>query len=175
MKSRQINRAAQWWMRGIGTLMLAVATLAASVEQSSAQPPPGRPDLVVRYFGLKEWGACVHGQALFTFQVTVANIGTAPSPGFADKALLLVRDQHTTIWGSSTKLDAIAPGASQTVLLPVYYLQGNHGHVTGEASHPFQATVDPLRLVTEVNEANNQSPVINVDAASACPATPPQR
>jgi hypothetical protein len=70
-------------------------------------------------------------------------------------------------------LGGIPPGKSQTVLIPVYYLQADPGHMTGKAPHPFQAIADPLGLVDEVNEANNKwagppSPIM-VGAPRGCP------
>jgi len=148
-------------------------------EVTPVQGPPcpttgkGKPDLVVRAFGLKEWGKCAPHNAVFTFQVTVANIGTAPSPAIPGKALVQAMDQHGNGWGNGVALGAIPPGGSQTVLIPVYYLQADPAHMTAAAPHPFQAIADPLGLVDEANETNNKwagspSPIM-VGAPPGCP------
>lgn len=132
-----------------------------------------KPDLVVRAFGLKEWGKCAPHSAVFTFQVTVANIGTAPSPAIPNKALVQAMDEHGNGWGNGVVLGAIPPGGSQTVLIPVDYLIADPTHMTAKAPHPFQAIADPLGLVDEANEANNKWPgppsPIMVGAPQGCP------
>lgn len=129
---------------------------------------PKKPDLVIRSFGLKQWGKCQPNSMIFTFQVTVANIGTAVSPKITDKALVQAMDQHGNGWGNGVMLNAIPPGGSQTVLIPVYYLKNDPGHITGAAPHPFRAIADPLKLVDELREDNNMSGVINVDPRGIC-------
>jgi hypothetical protein len=131
-------------------------------------PARARPDLVIRSFGLKRWGVCKVGRPVFVFQVTVANIGHAPSPAISGKAMVQVKDQHPVNWGGGATLGAIPPGGSQTVDVPVYYLQPDPAHMTAAAPHPFRAFVDPLHLVNESNEANNASQVINVDPRGVC-------
>ena len=126
-----------------------------------------KPDLVIRQFGLKKWGTCAPNNAVMTFQVTVANIGTAPSPAITDTALVQVMDGHRN-WGNGAKLGAIPPGGSQTVEIPVYYLQADPKHMTSGAPHPFRAVADPGNRVTESNEGNNQSAVINAGAPKGC-------
>ncbi len=69
--------------------------------------PPKKPDLVIRSFGLKEWGKCEPNHVIFTFQVTVANIGTAASPAIPGKALVQAMDQHGNGWGNGVPLNAI--------------------------------------------------------------------
>ncbi len=130
--------------------------------------PPKKPDLVIRSFGLKEWGKCEPNHVIFTFQVTVANIGTAASPAIPGKALVQAMDQHGNGWGNGVPLNAIPPGGQQTVVIPVYYLRDDPGHITGAAPHPFRAIADPLKLVDELREDNNMSGVINVDPRSLC-------
>lgn len=158
---------------------LAFATIALLVGLFVAGPLPnpnaqaaatGKPDLKVSFFGLKSWGQwCQPGAVLFTFQVTVANVGTAPSPAIPGVGLVRVKDLHAGInWGNGAVLPAIPAGGSATVLIPVYYLAGNPSHVTGAAPHPFQATVDPAGLITELNEGNNTSGIILVDPRSLC-------
>lgn len=130
--------------------------------------PPKKPDLVIRSFGLKEWGKCEPNHVIFAFQVTVANIGTAASPAIPGKALVQAMDQHGNGWGNGVPLNAIPPGGHQTVMIPVYYLKNDPGHITGAAPHPFRAIADPLKLVDELREDNNLSGVINVDPRSLC-------
>jgi len=130
--------------------------------------PPRKPDLVIRSFGLKEWGKCEPNHVIFTFQVTVANIGSAPSPAVPGKAMVQAMDQHGNGWGNGVVLNAIPPGGHQTVVIPVYYLKNDPGHITGAAPHPFRAIADPLKLVDELREDNNLSGVINVDPRSLC-------
>ncbi len=135
-------------------------------------PDEGKPDLVIRTFGLKEWGKCEPRHAVFTFEVTVANVGTVPSPAVTDFALVQARDTHTGInWENGVIIpDPIPPGGSKTVLIPLYYLIDNPTHMTAELPHPFKAFADPGNRVSEANEANNESPnVINVDPVSKGP------
>ncbi|HEX9627026.1 MAG TPA: CARDB domain-containing protein [Acidiferrobacterales bacterium] len=147
----------------VTTVGVPVGTLAP------AKPAGGKPDLVVRRFALKRWGACKPNNAVMTFEVTVANIGTAPSPAIPGKALVQVRDQHGINWGNGKPLNAIAPGASQTVEIPVYYIAADAAHMTAAAPHPFKAIADPLKLVDELNEGNNDSGVLNMGAPAGCP------
>ena len=63
----------------------------------------------------------------------------------------------------------LAPGASQTVSIPVYYLMADPGFMVSHAPHPFMAIADPLGLVAESNEANNKSGPINMGAPAGCP------
>lgn len=127
----------------------------------------GKPDLMVRSFGLKRWGSCAPNNAVITFQVTVANVGTVASPAVTDYALVQVMDQHRN-WGNGVMLGVIAPGATRTVEIPVYYLREDPAHMTGAAPHPFMAKVDPGNRVDESNEGNNQSATINVGAPAGC-------
>ena len=129
---------------------------------------PNKPDLVIRSFGLKKWGVCAPRQPVFYFEVRVLNIGTAASPAVPKKALVEVFDQHNK-WRNGAKLGSIPPGGSQSVLIPVFYLASDPKHMTTQALHPFQAIVDPLKLVAELNEANNRSMVIQVGAPKGCP------
>jgi len=130
-------------------------------------PQARKPDLVIRRFGLKKWGTCAPNNAVMTFQVTVANVGNAPSPAVPSYALVQVMDGHRN-WGNGAMLNAIPPGGSQTVEIPVYYLQADPAHMTRGAPHPFRAKADPGNKVAESNEGNNQSGVINVGAPKGC-------
>lgn len=140
----------------------------------STQPGGGekKPDLVVTEFGMKKWGACKAQSAVYTFQVTVKNQGTAPSPSSASlgkKALVQAMASDYPGWGNGAMLNALAPGASQTVDIPVYYLQADPGFMVTHAPHPFNAIADPLGLVSESNEGNNTKGPINMGAPKDCP------
>jgi hypothetical protein len=168
----------------------------SNISKNITVCPSRKPDLVIRQFELKggfslegllpphravegegvprtlrgrlsQWGTCAPNNAVMAFQVTVANIGTAPSPAVADTALVEVMDGHRN-WGNGAKLGAIPPGGSQTVEIPVYYLQDDPQHMISGAPHPFRAVADPGNRVTESNEGNNQSAVINAGAPMSC-------
>jgi hypothetical protein len=128
----------------------------------------GRPDLVVRSFGLKEWGLCEPGSVLMTFQVTVANIGGAPSPAIPGKGVVQALDQDGTNWGNGAELPAVAAGGTQTVLIPVYYLTADPAHVVRPAPHPFKAIVNGAHYFDESDFGNNESVIINVNPREAC-------
>ncbi len=127
-----------------------------------------KPDLIIRAFGLKSWGKCTPYSVVFTFQVTVANIGSQRSPAIPAKALVQAMDQHGNGWGQGKVLGSISPGGSITVLIPVAYLIGDPGHMTAAAPHPFRAIADPLGLVDELYESNNKSKIIKVGAPKGC-------
>jgi hypothetical protein len=130
----------------------------------------GKPDLKIKYFGLKKWGQCKPNHAVMTFQVTIENVGAAPSPAITDFALIQVRDTHAGInWGNGIIIpDSIPPGGTKTVQIPVYYLKSNPNHMTDAAPHPFKAFADPGNRVAEANEANNESGVIKTGAPANC-------
>ncbi|HPD57928.1 MAG TPA: CARDB domain-containing protein [Smithellaceae bacterium] len=143
--------------------------------QAAAQQ---KPDLVIRSFGLSDWGKCEPNNVIFSFQVTIANIGSAASPSLPGKALVQAMDQHGNGWGNGVPLPAIPPGGTHTATIPVYYLKGDPDHITGAAPHPFKAIADPLNLVDEQREDNNDSSnIINVDPRGICQQTerPPLR
>ncbi len=135
-----------------------------------------KPDLVVTEFGMKKWGACEPLSAVYTFQVTVKNIGTAASPSSAslgNKALVQAMASDYPGWGNGAFLNALAPGASETVDIPVYYLQADPGFMVTHAPHPFKAIADPLGLVNESNEGNNTKGPINMGAPKGCKPSAP--
>jgi hypothetical protein len=141
------------------------------------QPGGGekKPDLVVTEFGMKKWGKCEPHSAVYTFQVTVKNIGTAPSPSSAslgNKALVQAMASDYPGWGNGAFLNALAPGASETVDIPVYYLMADPGFMVTHAPHPFNAIADPLGLVAESNEGNNTKGPIKMGAPQNCPKPP---
>ena len=123
-----------------------------------------KPDLVVQAFGLLRWGSCRPGQTVFTFQVTVANVGTAASP----RVLLNVKDQHHVNWVAGVIVGALPPGRSQTVTVAIRYLGLPNNHMTLAAPHPFKAVIDPGMQVDESEEGNNDSSIINVGAPRNC-------
>lgn len=123
---------------------------------------------MIRHFSLKRWGKCRPRNVVFTLQVTIANIGTAPSPAIPGRALVQVRDQHPIGWGNGQLVGAIPPGGSVTVLIPVFYLVTNPTHMTTDVPHPFRAKADPLGLVGELNERNNNSGYLKVGRPKGC-------
>lgn len=147
------------------------------------QPGPGggpggeqKPDLVVTTFGFKGpvqgQGKCQPHSAVYIFEVTVKNKGTASSPSSAslgNKALVQAMAQDKAGWGNGVMLNALAPGASQTVDIPVYYLISDPAFMINHAPHPFEAIADPLGLVNESDETNNKKGPINMSAPADCP------
>jgi hypothetical protein len=148
-------------------------------EGQPGEPGQGKPDLVVETFGFTGPAAPAPGNchpegAVYNFAVTVKNIGTAPSPSSAslgNKALVQVMAQDYPGWGNGVFLNALAPGASQSVSIPVYYLQANPAFMWSPPTvkHPFLAIADPLHLVTESNEGNNTKGPINMGIPQGCP------
>ena len=147
-------------------------------NQPPSTHPNGQPDLIITAFGFTGPVAganvplCQPHVAVYNFQVTVKNQGTAPSPSSAslgNKALVQAMAQDYPGWGNGVFLNALAPGASQTVSIPVYYLMADPGFMVSHAPHPFMAIADPLGLVPESNEANNKSGPINRGAPAGCP------
>jgi hypothetical protein len=143
------------------------------------RPAPGKPDLVIETFGFKgpaapEPGNCHPNGAVYIFEVNVKNIGTATSPSSAslgNKALVQVMAQDYAGWGNGAFLNALAPGTSQTVDVPVYYLQADPKFMWSPPNvhHPFLATADPLHLVAESNEGNNTKGPIVMGIPQGCP------
>lgn len=152
----------------------------ASVEVVSKDPcPRGKPNLIIERFGFKgpaapEPGNCRPGGAVYIFTVTVKNNGTAPSPSSAalgNKALVQVMAQDKAGWGNGAFLNALAPGASQTVDIPIYYLMSDPKFMWTPPNvvHPFLAIADPLRLVNESNETDNTKGPIKMSKPLGCP------
>lgn len=143
--------------------------------------PNGKPDLVVTAFGFSgptttpaaapNPALCKPGTAVYNFSVTVKNQGTAASPSSAslgNKALVQVMAQDKPGWGNGVLLNALAPGASETVNVPVYYLVSDPGFMVTGAPHPFMAIADPLSLVSESDETNNKKGPINMGVPAGC-------
>lgn len=152
----------------------------ASVEVVSQDPcPQGKPNLIIEKFGFKgpsapEPGNCTPGHAVYIFTVTVKNIGTAASPSSAslgNKALVQVMAQDKAGWGNGAFLNALAPGASQTVDISVYYLMSDPAFMWTPPNvvHPFLAIADPLGLVNESNELDNKKGPIKMSKPLGCP------
>ena len=128
----------------------------------------GKPDLVVERFSFKVGDKCEPKHPIYTFEVTVANIGTAPSPAMPDKTLVQVMDLHGTGWGNGAGLNSIPPGGRQMVSIPVYYFSEDPSHMTKAVPHPFRAVVDPHHFIDESNESNNKSDIIYLDPGNIC-------
>jgi len=128
----------------------------------------GKPDLVIETFHFKGWGKCEPNQPIFKFEVTVANIGSVPSPDMPDKAIVEVMDLPRNDWGNSAGLNSIPPGGRQTVEIPVYYFSKDPEHMTKTVPHPFRAVVDPFHLIDEPREKNKMSDIIYLDPSSIC-------
>jgi len=145
----------------------------------------GTPDLVIESFGFTgpaapAPGECHPGGAVYNFHVVVKNIGTAPSPSSAslgNKALVQVMAQDYTGWGNGAFLNAIPPGGTEPVDIPVYYLQAKPEFMwsPSDVKHPFMAIADPLHLVDETppGETNNTKGPIVMGIPQGCP--PPTR
>ncbi len=129
----------------------------------------GKPDLMIEKLAFKGWGKCEPNTPIFTFEVTIRNIGTAASPAMPDKSVVHVMDLHGNNWGNSAGLNAIPAGGEQTVVIPVYYFSEDPAHMTKVVPHPFRAVVDPQHLIDESNESNNKSDIIYLDPGLICP------
>jgi hypothetical protein len=129
----------------------------------------GKPDLSIDKFVFKGWGKCEPNMPVITFEVTVTNVGSAPSPSMPDKGIVQVMDLHGTGWGNTAGLNSIPPGGRQTVSIPVYYFIGDPAHMTKTVPHPFRAVVDPHHFIDELNESNNKSDIIYLDPGNICP------
>jgi hypothetical protein len=152
-------------LKPFGMSSTLVLLLLASRAAKGAGPLP---DLFVRAVTFQPADTCVPRRPVYWFQVTVGNRGTAPSPAIPGKALVNVMDQDGSNWGNGGTLGPILPGGSATASIPIYYFAANPAHMRAAAPHPFRATVDPLRLVQEMNEGNNLSAVIRVPAPRGC-------
>src|SRR5437867_1389816 len=149
-------------------------------QPGTGENPNGRPDLTVTTFGFKGpiegQGQCRPHTAVYIFEVTVKNQGTASSPSSAslgNKALVQAMAQDKAGWGNGVFLNALPPGGSQTVDIPVYYLMSDPAFMVNNAPHPFMAIADPLGLVNELDESNNKKGPINMGAPANCPRPQP--
>ncbi len=128
-----------------------------------------KPDLIIDRISFKVGEKCEPNQPIYIFEVTVRNIGTAPSPSLPNKTLVQVMDMHGNGWGNGATLNSLPPGGTQTVLIPVYYFSEDPAHMTKAVPHPFRAVVDPLHLIEEANKKNNTSDIIYLDPGLICP------
>ena len=154
---------------------------ASVVEVPTRVPcPTGKPNLVIESFGFKgpaapQPGTCKPQHPVYIFSVTVKNIGTAASPSsesLGKKALVQVMAEDKKGWGNGALLKALAPGASQTVDISVYYLMSDPAFMwtPPKGGHPFYAIADPLGLVDESNELDNKTAKpINMGVPQGCP------
>jgi hypothetical protein len=153
---------------------------ASVVEVPSNVPcPQGKPNLVIEKFAFigpssPAPGNCTPGHAVYIFTVTVKNVGTAASPSSAsleNKALVQVMAQDKAGWGNGAFLNALAPGASQTVDIPVYYLMSDPAFMWTPPNvvHPFLAIADPLGLVSETSDLDNKKGPIKMSKPLGCP------
>lgn len=149
----------------------------ASVEVVSKAPcPQVKPNLIIESFGFigpsaPAPGNCTPDHPVYIFRVTVKNVGTAASPSSAslgNKALVQVMAQDKKGWGNGAFLDTLAPGASQTVDIKVYYLKSEPAFMWTPPNvvHPFLAIADPLKLV---NEKDNTKGPIRMSKPLGCP------
>ena len=150
---------------------------ASVVEVPTRVPcPTGKPNLVIESFGFTgpsapAPGNCTPDHPVYIFRVTVKNVGTVASPSSAslgNKALVQVMAQDRAGWGNGELLNALAPGASQTVDIKVYYLKSDEAFMWTPSNvvHPFYAIADPLGLV---NESSNKKGPINMGVPQGCP------
>ena len=158
---------------------------ASVVEVPSNVPcPQGKPNLVIESFGFigpsaPAPGNCTPGHPVYIFRVTVKNVGTAASPSSAslgNKALVQVMAQDKAGWGNGAFLNALAPGASQTVDIPVYYLMSEPAFMWTPPNviHPFFAIADPLKLVNETSDLDNKKGPIKMSKPLGCPPPLPR-
>ncbi len=171
------------------TALLAASGPSAAQKTKAPVPPPtaavtatpvpasGRADLQVTAFtftGPTESGnpkpTCEPGTVVYSFAVTVSNLGTGPSPSSASlggKALLGVAAQDRAGWGATVPLPAIAPGKTANVSADVLYLAAEPAYMV-KANHPFLATVDPGNLVAEADETNNTKGPLTMGPPAGC-------
>jgi hypothetical protein len=137
---------------------LAALGLSASVP-ASAGPPP-KPDLVISSFGLTSWGSCTPGHTVFTFQVTVKNIGAGALPNsevvvYADD----MKSPASAPWDLGQGEDvALAPGATHTFMLKIPYYAANPHFMKSASPHPWRAMVNPKHTIAESSYSNNNAP-----------------
>jgi len=127
-----------------------------------------KPDLIIDRISFKIGEKCEPNHPIYIFEVTVKNIGRAPSPSLPNKTLVQVMDIGSR-WGNGATLNALPPGGTQTVTIPVYYFSEDPSHMTKTVPHPFRAVVDPFHLIEESNKKNNASDIIYLDPGLICP------
>lgn len=126
-----------------------------------------KPDLVIDSISFKAGEKCAPNYPIYTFEVTVKNIGTAPSPSLPNATLVQVMDIGSK-WGNGATLHSIPPGGVETVFIPVYYFSEDPAHMTRVVPHPFRAVVDPSHLIEEASKKNKTSDIIYLDPGLIC-------
>jgi hypothetical protein len=126
-----------------------------------------KPDLVIDRISFKSGEKCAPNYPIYIFDVTVKNIGTAPSPSLPNKTLVQVMDLGSR-WGNVATLSPIPPGGTQTVSIPVYYFSEDPAHMTKVVPHPFRAVVDPFNLIEQASKKNKASDIIYLDPGLIC-------
>jgi hypothetical protein len=126
-----------------------------------------KPDLIIDRISFKAGEKCEPNYPIYIFEVTVKNIGTAPSPSLPNATLVQVMDIGSR-WGNGVTLNSIPPGGTQTVFIPVYYFSEDPAHMTNEVPHPFRAVIDPLHLIEEASRKNKTSDIIYLDPGLIC-------
>jgi len=126
-----------------------------------------KPDLVIQLISCKEGKKCEPGYPIYIFEVTIKNIGTAPSPSLPNATLLQIIDIGSK-WGNGATLNSIPPGETQTVFIPVYYFSEDPAHMTKEVPHPFRAVIDPSHLIEEASKRNKTADIIYLDPRLIC-------
>lgn len=93
----------------------------------------------------------------------------------ASNGLVQVMAQDKAGWGNGALLNALAPGASQTVDIPVYYLMSESAFMWTPPNvvHPFLAIADLLKLVNETEEKDNTKGPIRMSKPLGCPPSSP--
>ncbi|MBZ9712757.1 VWD domain-containing protein [Deinococcus multiflagellatus] len=135
-----------------------------AASSAETQPPRDQvrlalPDLTVTAFSAVYSGVCRAGQALVTAQVTVRNVGGAPSPARPDVGVVQVVDtrdegQPSGYRGNGVGLGALAPGQSATVTIPVYFPSTQPADAPG--AHTYAARVNFGAYFPEASTANNR-------------------
>jgi len=164
----------------LAVLVLA-ATTPALAQKKPAPPAPapaaGKADLAITAFGFTgptessvPKPSCEPNTVVYTFSVTVANLGTGPSPSSASlggKPLLTVAAQDRAGWAASVPLPEIAPGKTAVATANILFLSADPAYMV-KANHPFLATVDPGNLVDEADETNNTKGPLTMGPPAGC-------
>ena len=155
-----------------------VPGLTALVAVGAGAPAP-KPDLRIKAFGFlgprEGLGTCAPGSAVYTFQVIVENAGAAPSPALPGRPLVLVTSLDRPGWEGRAELPSIPPHGSQTVSVSIPYLEADPAYMVQRVPHRFRAVADPLKLVDEADETNNESAEVRIGAPANCDRLNPKK
>lgn len=132
-------------------------------------PVARMPDLKITRVQFKYGLDCRPNKPVGSFAVTLQNVGDRRSLTVNSKALVQVKDARGSGWGNGSVVPALAPGASTTVIIPLYYLKRNPGYMTGRNHHRFAVKADPLGLVDEQDETNNGWQHVRLNFRHVCP------